>query len=100
LLTYGTEGTDIEFVNGKYIVKDGSSFEIANPDFNYLSFRSNLVLRWEITPGSTAYLVWQQNKENFESYYEKPEANSLWDAYNRTGINTLALKFSYWIPVD
>ena len=35
-------------------------------DFNVRSFRSNLVLRWEWRPGSTLYLVWQQDRETDE----------------------------------
>ena len=35
-------------------------FEFQNPDFNFLQFRSNLVVRWEYRPGSTVFLVWQQ----------------------------------------
>ena len=33
-------------------------FTIANPDFNLLSLRGNLVLRWEYRPGSTLFVVW------------------------------------------
>ncbi len=33
-----------------------------NPDFHFRSLHSNLVLRWEFRPGSTLYLVWQQNR--------------------------------------
>ena len=31
-------------------------------DFNTKSFRSNVVLRWEWKPGSTLFVVWQQNR--------------------------------------
>ena len=34
------------------------SFE--NPDFSYVQFNSNLVLRWEYIPGSELFLVWSQ----------------------------------------
>jgi len=37
-----------------------------DPDFNYKSFRANVVLRWEYLPGSLLYLVWTQNRENEE----------------------------------
>ncbi|HSO77416.1 MAG TPA: hypothetical protein VLQ76_02525, partial [Bacteroidales bacterium] len=37
------------------------SFE--NPDFTVSEFLSNLVVRWEFLPGSTAYLVWSQNRD-------------------------------------
>ena len=34
-----------------------------NPDFNYRSFRTTNVLRWEYKPGSTLFVVWQQGRE-------------------------------------
>lgn len=37
------------------------------PDFNFIQFRSNLVLRWEYVPGSELYLVFSQaNTQNGE----------------------------------
>lgn len=35
-------------------------YTIANPDFSYVQFRSNLVIRWEYLPGSEIFLVWSQ----------------------------------------
>ena len=35
-------------------------FVFNNPDFNFLQFRSNLVVRWEYRPSSTLFLVWTQ----------------------------------------
>ena len=33
---------------------------LGNPDFNYRSFRTTNVVRWEYRPGSTLFVVWQQ----------------------------------------
>ncbi|MBM4188460.1 MAG: carbohydrate binding family 9 domain-containing protein [Gemmatimonadetes bacterium] len=38
------------------------SFSYPNPDFRVRALRSNLVLRWEYRPGSTLFLVWNQNR--------------------------------------
>ena len=38
-----------------------------NPDFTNLSFRSNLVLRWEYSLGSTLFLVWQHGRSGFDT---------------------------------
>ncbi|MDX1439583.1 MAG: DUF5916 domain-containing protein, partial [Rubricoccaceae bacterium] len=46
----------------------GDSFSIGNPDFNFRSLRGNAVLRWEWRPGSTLFLVWQQQREDFARY--------------------------------
>ena len=35
-----------------------------NPDFNYRSFRTTNVLRWEYKPGSALFVVWQQGRED------------------------------------
>lgn len=41
--------------------RDGSpDYSFSKPDFNYIQFRSNLVMRWEYVPGSEFYLVWSQ----------------------------------------
>ncbi len=34
----------------------------ANPDFNVLELRTNLVLRWEYRPGAALYVVWSQGR--------------------------------------
>ena len=41
--------------------KDGTiDYSFENPDFLYVQFNSNLVLRWEYIPGSELFLVWSQ----------------------------------------
>ena len=41
--------------------QDGTlDYSFANPDFSYVQFNSNLVLRWEYIPGSELFLVWSQ----------------------------------------
>src|SRR5688500_6086150 len=40
---------------------DGQTdYTFSLPDFNFIQFRSNLVLRWEYVAGSEFYLVWSQ----------------------------------------
>ncbi|HSP81844.1 MAG TPA: DUF5916 domain-containing protein, partial [Myxococcaceae bacterium] len=64
LRRYGEDGTSlVRRADGSVEVRDGtSSFLLENPDFNLRSFRSNVVLRWEWSPGSTLFLVWQQRR--------------------------------------
>ncbi|WP_273565629.1 DUF5916 domain-containing protein [Maribacter halichondriae] len=51
-------------VSGPYLVDENSDgtvdYEINDPDFAFVQFRSNLVLRWEYIPGSEIFLVWSQ----------------------------------------
>ena len=55
-------------------------------------------LRWEWRPGSTAYIVWQQ-----DGYAERiPGSVRPGDLFGAFGANAdqfLALKVSYWLPV-
>jgi hypothetical protein len=100
LRAYGTDGTTIsESGDGTYAVTDGGqSFEINQSDFNVLSYRTNLVLRWEWSPGSTVFLVWQQNRSGFEPIGNLVKPSGLWDAMTAPGENFLAIKITYWIP--
>lgn len=41
-------------------VNGTTDYTIGNPNFTYVQFRSNLVLRWEYIPGSEIFLVWSQ----------------------------------------
>ncbi len=54
----------IEAFDGFYEIdedQDGTSdYSFANPDFAFVQFRSNLVVRWEYIPGSEIFLVWSQ----------------------------------------
>lgn len=55
----------ISLINDVYQVDedlDGNSdFSFGNPDFSFVQFRSNLVIRWEYIPGSEIFLVWSQD---------------------------------------
>ena len=68
-LRYGTSGTWLVVNPGgsQTVTADGPSFTLRNRDFNTLSFRSNVVLRWEWRTGSTLCLVWQQNRASTET---------------------------------
>ncbi len=48
--------------NGVYnVIEDGNTaFSFGKPDFSFVQFRSNLVVRWEYIPGSEVFLVWSQ----------------------------------------
>ncbi len=55
----------ITFNEGRYEVDENEDnqvdFSFGDPDFSFVQFRSNLVLRWEYIPGSELYLVWSQD---------------------------------------
>ncbi|MDB4889568.1 MAG: hypothetical protein JWL61_1423 [Gemmatimonadetes bacterium] len=87
--------------NGTTTIADGSdTFSLPALDFNRLSFRSNLVLRWEYLPGSTAYLIWQQSRADLGPAGQLINPRDLWDATTRAaGDNLFVVKISYWLGV-
>lgn len=117
LETYGTNNTTIvQEPDGNYTVTDGNTgqvFALPNNDFNVLSYRSNVVLRWEWRPGSALFLIWQQNRNSFCSagydsgicYQEDVVPGSdvrpgdLWSTRTAPGDNTLVVKATYWFSV-
>ena len=96
LRTYGTAGTTITpGTDGYTVTADGQTFTLPDRDFNVLSFRSNLVLRWEWLRGSTLYLVWQQDRSGVAD--RDVGLRSLFDTFNAEGQNFVALKMTYWL---
>ncbi|MCC6930782.1 MAG: carbohydrate binding family 9 domain-containing protein [Gemmatimonadaceae bacterium] len=101
LRVYGAPGSGTSVsrnADGSQSVTDGAS-TVALPalDFQRLSFRSNLVLRWEWLPGSTAFFVWQQNRGGQLLSGNLVRPNDLWDAVRADGDNFVVVKVSYWI---
>jgi hypothetical protein len=102
LRTYGdAPGTSIDEVeDGVYKVTDGQdSFTFEQSNFNVLSFRSNLVLRWEWKPGSTLFFVWQTNRADDTSEGSVVKPRSMLDSLEAEGANFFAIKLTYWIPL-
>jgi hypothetical protein len=101
-LRYGENGTAITRTEGgDYEVRDGADvFTLADQDFNVLSFRSNAVLRWEWRRGSTLFFVWQQNRFASEPTGASVGFGELADSFSAEGDNFIALKVSYWLPVN
>lgn len=70
-------------------------------NFSYLSFRSNLVLRWEFVPGSTFFAVWQRNlSDSGASPGERARVGDLFNTFSGDGSDFFALKISYWIAAS
>jgi hypothetical protein len=90
----------ISLVDDEYEIdenRDGQvDYAFENPDFNVDEWLSNLVVRWEFLPGSTAYLVWSQTR----NYYAPVGAFELWENLDylftdQKATNTFLVKFSY-----
>lgn len=71
------------------------SYSFAKPDFSFVQFRSNAVMRWEYVPGSELFLVWSQGFQNTTN-----PANQLIEQFSeqllqQTFENTFLLKWTY-----
>ena len=54
----------ISLQDGAYFIDEdedsNADYAFGDPDFAFVQFRSNLVVRWEYIPGSEIFLVWSQ----------------------------------------
>jgi hypothetical protein len=100
-LQYGTSGTTLTMNadGSQAVTAGGASFNLRNRDFNTLSFRSNVVLRWEWRAGSTLYMVWQQDKSGTEMLGTRVGVNDAFRSLTAPGANIFLIKTSFWIPV-
>ena len=85
--------------NGSYLIDedvDGNTdYSFGDPDFSFVQFRSNLVMRWEYIPGSEIFFVWSQGVTGLDD-----PRNTLRDALrnqisDRIKDNTFLVKFTY-----
>ena len=95
---------DPVLTDGIYQLYDYSSgprtdYSIANPDFNFHEFRSNLVAKWEYRLGSFIYLVWSSEK----SGNTNDSQASLGDSYKQLRSifpnNVFLIKLNYWFSL-
>ena len=68
-----------------------------NADFNYRSFRTTNVLRWEYKPGSSLFVVWQQGREGEESYGDFQFGRDFSGVFSAPSSNVFLVKVSYWL---
>lgn len=96
---YGTDGTTlVRQADGSYAVTDGETqFTLPDRDFNVRSFRSTTVLRWEWRPGSTLYLVWQQDRAGGGLPGDRVGVGDLLNSTRAAGNHFFAVKASYWV---
>ena len=101
-ILYGTSGTRLELgQNGDRLVTVGnSSFTLRQRDFNIRSFQSNVVLRWEWRPGSTMYVVWQQNRDAQDAIGSRVNLGDVFRSVRAPGTNIFLVKTSFWLPVS
>lgn len=76
--------------------KDGQAdFSIDNPDFSFMQFRSNLVVRWEYIPGSEIYFVWSQGTTNSGDLNQGLFPNLEQNLFSEEAHNIFLIKYTY-----
>ena len=74
-------------------------YSIANPDFSFRQFRSNLVLKWRYQPGSDLYLVWSSERTGYISDFGQNLGHSFGKLWGIVPNNIFLLKISYWFSM-
>ena len=91
----------LSFNNGTYSVdedEDGiPDYNFQQPDFNFVQFRSNLILRWEYRRGSEFYFVWSDgNTADAFDDLDSPVFRSLTkNAFSGNSRNSFLVKWTY-----
>jgi hypothetical protein len=100
-ITYGTAGTLLALQpDGSQLATIGGiTIPLRNRDFNTLSFRSNVVLKWEWRAGSTLYVVWQQDRADSEVLGSRVGINDAFRSITAPGSNIFLIKTSFWLPI-
>jgi hypothetical protein len=83
------------------------AFVVDDRDFTLASLRGNAVLRWEWRPGSTLYVVWQQERAEQLGGIEAAQrgrelgrlavGDDLQELMRVRPVNVLMFKISYWL---
>jgi hypothetical protein len=112
--TYGEDtGTSVRQADGDYLIDpDGPGaapeFTVSDRSFNFRSLLGNAVVRWEWSPGSTLFLVWQQSRAARVRASEFDETGTLdvglfelgYDTRELFGLSTddiFLIKVTYWL---
>jgi hypothetical protein len=97
LASQGRYGAAKEFLTPSAYEFAPYSGAVPDRSFTTRSLRGNAVLRWEYRPGSTFYLVWQQDRLNSEYMSDYSIGRAFGDVFNGRANNVIAVKWSYWI---
>jgi hypothetical protein len=66
-------------------------------DFNYRSFRTTNVLRWEFKPGSALFVVWQQGRQVNLPNGDFRFGRDVGGIFHAPAQNVFLVKLSYWL---
>lgn len=85
--------------NNQYLVDEDENgvidYNFKNPDFSFVQFRSNLVLRYEYKPGSEVFLVWSQGLTNYAAPQSDLSDSFRQQFFRQLPDNTFLIKLTY-----
>lgn len=99
---YGEEQGKIQQQGNSYIVDpDGNGpanmFSFSDRDFNFRIIQTNAVFRWEYMPGSTLYVVWQQDRSAMANSGDFRLRRDIDGLFGAKPTNVFLIKLSYWL---
>lgn len=97
---FDNNNSTINLEDGCYTIDpDGTGetppFSFYDPDFNYKSLRGTIVLRWEYRPGSTLYVVWNQNRADYANPGDFKFGRDFRELFRAPGDNIFMIKLTY-----
>ncbi len=101
---FAPDQVSTEVVNGQrqYTIDpdgEGTAVPITfnDPNFNFRSLRGNAVFRWEYRPGSTIFVVWTQQRQNFASHGDFDFGRDRSALFAAKPDNIFLVKMNYWL---
>jgi hypothetical protein len=76
-----------------------ADYSIADPDFNFHEFRSNLVAKWEYRLGSFIYLVWSSERSGTTNASHASFGDSYKQLRSIFPNNVFLIKLNYWFSL-
>jgi len=89
------EDSDLYLVNEDEDINGITDYEFENPNFSFVQFRSNLVVRWEYIPGSEVFLVWSQGNTGLQDSKNRLLRSLDNQIFGEKGENTFLIKATY-----
>jgi len=93
------DNNQIQEINDSYLIDEDSNnitdYEFGKPDFSFVQFRSNLVVRWEYIPGSEIFLVWSQGNAGSQDPKRRLFRSLDNQIFGEKGENTFLIKATY-----
>lgn len=86
-----------ETLDGRYRPYSGEAAQDPG-GFNFKQFRSNVVFRWEYSPGSTLFVVWSQGRQDrLATEGSNSFGGDVGDLFGRRANDVFLVKMSYWL---